>query len=175
MCTPDFLYDRMQTQASSVAWLLFLALKSTNQISSLQQTPDANAITWQIYRHTHRTNTKHNRMISAYKGKTCEKCEYQTGDYWEVEERGKLRVDRGELWAPHALFLSVSREGGGGGSNRATWEKTSVLGVLERLACDRISCSGRIMKGGKTARGVDSLLRVSGQRLSDRTQSFWQI
>lgn len=29
---PDFLYDRMQTEASSLAWLLFLALKSTNQI-----------------------------------------------------------------------------------------------------------------------------------------------
>lgn len=63
-------------------------------------------------------------------------------DCWEVEKRAKFRVTEGQLWALCVLFLLVSRER----SNQATWEKTSVWGVLQHLGWGRISCSGRIMK-----------------------------
>lgn len=99
-----------------------------------------------------RKNPKHSRVILAFtdsKWKTCQKCLHQARDFGGVEKRGKVRVTEGQSWALCALFLSVSREG----SNQATWEKTSVLGVLERLRCDRISCSGRIMKAGKCSWG----------------------
>lgn len=78
-------------------------------------------------------------------------------DCWEVEKRAKFRVTEGQLWALCVLFLLVSRER----SNQATWEKTSVWGVLQHLGWGRISCSGRIMKAGKGP--------------SARTHSFWQI
>lgn len=131
---------------------------------------------WQMYRRTHRRqrkNPKHYRVILSYtdyKWKTCQKCLYQAGDCWEVEKRGKLRAKEGQSWALCALFLSVSREG----SNQATWEKTSVLGVLERLRCDRISCSGRIMKGGKAVGGGVFRGPLLEHSVSDKYGHGWE-
>lgn len=85
-----------------------------------------------------------NRKTSAfttaldYKENTAERVD-QRGDRWG--EGGAV----GSTPCPFPLCL--------GGSNQATWEKTSVLGVLEPFGCDRISCSGRIRKVGKAMGG----------------------